>query len=181
MIARALLALLAVVGASTARADQTDPRLELFFEELKTADEAEAARLSTRIVEVWSEASSPTAQLLFNRALEAEFAGETDLADELLTQTVGLYPSFAEAWAARGRIRLAAGDVERATRDFVETRRLEQRHYPTLVLIAQTRIAVNDEKGALVAFLEALALNPHLEQAKSAVRRLQRRVGGQEI
>ncbi|MEO1309892.1 MAG: hypothetical protein AAFV51_02845 [Pseudomonadota bacterium] len=178
-LAAAFCAGCALAGA--AFADQTDARLDLFFDELKTAEAPEAERLTGRIVDVWGEAQAPTAQLLFDRAAEAEFAREADLADELLTHLVGLYPSFAEGWAARGRVRLAAGDVSAAENDLGKALTLEPRHFPSLMLAAQIRLSVNDEEGALAAYLKALALNPHLENAKAAVRRLERRVSGQGI
>jgi len=171
-------ALLSPIDAS---ADQTDPRLSLFFDELRDADPTEASRLGSRILEVWATTPSPTAQLLFDRALEAEYAAETDLAEELLGHVTGLNPSFAEGWAARGRVRLVAGNRDGALADFEKALELEPRHYPVQLSVARLRLAAGDERGALRAYLEALSWNPHLDDAKAAARRLQTRVGGQGI
>ena len=183
---RAVAAILAFAASlscflSVALADQRDERLDTFFSELKDASPSEAVRISGRVLEVWAEADSATAQLLFNRATEAEYAREYELAEELLGHVTGLAPTFAEGWAVRGRIRLARADVEGASADFEKALTLEPRHYPTQLLVAQLRLSLDDERGALRAYVEALSWNPHLDGAKAAVARLERRLQGQGI
>jgi len=72
---RNLLCLILGVAAlaGEAAADQTDSRLDLLFEELRTGEAARAEENIARIIDIWSDAASDTVDILYARA-EASMA-----------------------------------------------------------------------------------------------------------
>ena len=169
---------LSITGAA---ADQTDPRLDQLFEELRVGDALRAEENIGRILEIWADAPSDTADLLYARAELSAENGAFDLSLTLLDHVVGLAPNFAQGYALRGQIRLAADDRTGAIQDFTRALELEPRHFEVRSTLAELLLAGGEKRGAYDMFQKVLEWNPHDENARQRARVLRRELDGQEI
>lgn len=176
-----LSAILALCVPGPALADQADPRLEALFEELRAGGAEDADAIVEQIHAIWADSQSDTVDLLFERALSAVTAEEFDLAGALLDHAVGLAPSFAEAYALRGAVRLQADDQAGSIADFSRAIELEPRQFEARIALAEVLLAGGDKKGAYDMLQAALEWNPHEEHARERARRLRDQLDGQEI
>ena len=167
--------------AGPALADQTDPRLDSLFEELRTGDALRAEENTARIIEIWSDSQSDTVDLLYERASLAANNGAFDLSLALLDHIVGLAPNFAQGYALRGSVRLAAEDRAGAIEDFSKALELEPRQFEVRTTLAGILLAGGERRAAYEMFQKALEWNPHDEHARRQARVLRREIDGQEI
>ncbi len=172
---------LSLAVAGPARADQTDGRLDALFEELRTGDGLGAEATVERIQEVWRDSQSDTVDLLYGRAEAAVAAGEGDLAAVLLDHAIGLAPSFAQAYALRGAVRLSNEDQAGSIADFSRAVELEPRQFEATIALAEIALAGGDKRGAYDLFQKALEWNPHEAHASGRAKKLRDDLNGQEI
>ena len=164
-----------------AAADQTDERLDLLFEELRTGDAVRAEENVARIIDIWSDAQSDTVDLLFARAEASADEGADDLAIALLDHVVGLAPHFAQGYALRGRVRLSIGETSSAIDDFSRALELEPRHFQVRTILAGILYASDEKREAYDMYQQVLEWNPHDEEVRRRARALRRDLDGQEI
>lgn len=177
-----LFAALALFAApSAALADQTDRRLDALFEELRTGDGRDAEATVERIRAIWADSQSDTVDILFVRAAEAANGGNADLAAALLDHAIGLSPSFAEAYALRGAVRLRHDNAAAAIADFSRAVDLEPRQFEARIALAEIMLSSGDKRGAYDMLQKALEWNPHEEHARARARMLRDDLDGQEI
>lgn len=169
------------VLVDTAAADQTDPRLDGLFEELRTGEALNADETANRILGIWSVSQSDTVNLLFQRAKASADAGAYDLAAALLDHVTGLAPNFAEGYALRGVVRLAGNDAEGALSDFSRVLTLEPRHFDVRIALAGILESNGEKREAYNMFQRALEWNPHDDYARQRARSLRRDLDSQEI
>ncbi len=167
--------------AAPAAADQTDPRLDMLFEELRVGDAVSADENVQRIVEIWSDSSSDTVDLLYGRAEASIDIGELGLASALLDHVVGLAPNFAQGYALRGSVRLAQEERRGAMEDFSRALELEPRHFEVRMMLAGVLQAADEKRDAYEMYQKVLEWNPHDERAIQRARALRRELDGQEI
>lgn len=178
----AVLLLLAGISAAPSRADQTDPRLDALFRELRTTDSAIAAANAEReIWATWLEVAEPAAARATARGVRYMQLARLDAAEAAFTRAVEAAPAFAEAWNKRATVRFLKGDDAGSLADIRRTLELEPRHFGALsgrgmILERRERPA-----GALEAYEAALALNPRLDRVRARVRELRREVEGAPI
>ncbi len=169
------------VMAAPAWADQTDPRLDQLFEELRVGDALSANDTASRIVEIWSDSQSDTVDILLTRASESYDAGAFDLSMTLLDHVVGLAPNFAQGYALRGSHRLSLGDQAGAIADFSKVLELEPRQFVIRITLAELLISNDEKRDAYEMFQKALEWNPHDDHARRRARKLREELDGQEI
>ena len=169
------------IFAQPAAADQTDPRLDLLFEELRTGGAIRAEENVSRIVEIWIDSSSDTVDLLYARAEESVVEDRPDLALELLEHVIGLSPNFAQGYALRGAIRLGEGNQAGAIEDFSKVLALEPRQFEVRTALANILLASGEKRDAYDMFQKVLEWNPHDEAIARRARALRRELDGQEI
>jgi len=167
--------------SGAAHADQTDPRLDLLFKELRTGEAVRAEENVARILDIWSDAQSDTVDLLFARAQESIGRGNADLALALLDHVVGLAPSFAQGYALRGVVRSRLDDNAGAIEDFSKVLELEPRQFEIRINLAQMLLASGAKREAYEMYQKALEWNPHDEHARREARALRAELDGQEI
>lgn len=168
-------------AAAPAAADQTDPRLDALFLELRSGDALSAEATTGRILDIWAEAQSDTVNLLYARAVASADAGDMHLASALLDHVVGLAPSFAQGYAMRGVVALALQDQAGAISDFSKALELEPRHFEVRMTLAEILLGNNEKRDAYEMIQKALEWNPHDEHARRRARTLRRELSGQEI
>lgn len=152
------------------------------YERLAAADdEREARRIEAAITRAWLRSGSPTADLLADRAHAALGVDDIPLAVELLDRAIVLAPDWAEAYARRGQIFAATGDDERAAADFDQALAHNRRHFTVLAAFAGILDRAGIRQGALRLYEQALAVNPHMEDARKARDRLRLAIEGRPL
>lgn len=180
------LILLAMPGsaaaAADAGADQAGPaELDRLFARLgQTRDAAEAAEIEGRIADIWGRSPSDTANLLYERGLEA-MDDDQQLALELFTAVTEIQPDFAEAWQELGAVNFTLEAHDAAILNLEQAIALEPRHYGALVGLATIFEMYGNRKAALEALRRAYRINPHIPDIERRMRVLSRDVEGQRI
>ncbi len=169
------------VLTAPAVADQTDPRLDGLFEELRVGDAIRAEENIGRIIEIWSDAQSDTVDILYKRAEMSANNGAFDLSAALLDHVVGLAPNFAQGYAMRGAVRLAQEDRAGAIEDFSKVLELEPRQFEVRTALAEILLTAGEERDAYEMFQKVLEWNPHDEHVRNRARKLREDLDGQEI
>ena len=168
-------------GLAPAAADQTDPSLEALFAELRDGTVIDAQATTERIVEVWAMAPSPTVNILYERAAEAMYNDEYDLADELANHITGLAPHFAQGWVLQANIKIALNERQNALDAYREALELEPRHFIASSQLADILYANGEDRAAFDLYQQALQWNPHYQPARDASARLRQVLTEQEI
>ncbi len=169
-------------SAPAAWADQTDPRLDQLFVHLHDVDTSEQARLVEQLIwGVWLESKSPTLKLLMGRVVTAMGQQKFDDALDILHSVVAIAPNYAEGWNKRATVYFLLGRYEESIADVEHTLTLEPRHFGALSGLGMIYTYLKDNASALDAYERALKVNPHLGQAKTEVKRLRRKVKGENI
>ena len=173
--------LIALLAALPSAADQTDPRLDGLFEELRVGDAQRAEENVARIIDIWSDSQSDTVDLLFERANLAASNGAFDLSLALLDHVTGLAPNFAQGYALRGTVRLTTEDRAGAVEDFSKVLELEPRQFEVRTALADLLLSGGEDRAAYEMFQKALEWNPHDDYVRQQARTLRRQIDGQEI
>ncbi len=177
-----LLGLCAFMASlATVSADQSDPRLDDLFAELRSGDALSAEETTDRILEIWADSQSDTVDILYMRALERADAGEPELAVALLDHVVGLSPHFAQGYALRGVVRLSLEDQAGAIADFSKALELEPRQFEVRIALAEILLANSQKRDAYDMLQKALEWNPHDAHALLRAKALREDFAGQEI
>jgi len=156
--------------------------LDFLFGALKAApDEASAKHVEARIWALWLQTPSDTAALLMMRAKAAMDAQQTDVAMKLLDATIKLRPDYVEAWNRRATLYYLKNDYAHSLEDIEQVLVREPRHFGALAGLGMIMQDLGDEKRALDAFRQALAINPHLERVPELVKTLTEKVEGRDI
>lgn len=179
----------AVPMAAPAAAQQAEPprqpataQLDFLFGALKVAPDTESAKhVEARIAALWMRTPSDTAALLMSRARQALEADNSDVALKLLDAIVKLRPDYVEAWNKRATLYYLRNDYARALADIREVLAREPRHFGALAGLGMIMRDIGDDRKALAAFRQALALHPHLGNIPDLVKSLTEQVEGRDI
>ena len=170
------------LNMASSEARQEDPRLDALFDRLHSIEGGDEAKLvMTMIWRIWSESGSHTVDLLFLRGIRAMNRREFDTALAMLNAVVEIDPEFSEGWNARATLHYMMGNYEHSLRDIDRTLALEPRHWGALAGMGMIYQDTEREEKAVAAYRRALAANPHLPGAKSAIEFLTRKVKGREL
>ena len=177
-----LLVALCLLLPPAAWADQTDKRLDELFARLQTTETSEeATRIEQAIWAIWLDSGSATTDLLMEHALAVMAAQDYPEALRLLDAVVELDPDYAEGWNKRATIYYLMGKPAKSLADVEHTLALEPRHFGALSGMGEIFLELGDDAKALDAFQRALEVDPHLAGAKAQVKRLERKVKGDQI
>jgi len=156
--------------------------LDFLFGALKAAPDAESAKaVEARIWAVWTSTPSDTAALLMARAKTAMDQKDMGVALKLLDAVIRLRPDYVEAWNRRATIYYLQNDYARSMDDIRQVLIREPRHFGALAGLGMILQETGDEKHALDAFRQALAINPYLEKVPDLVKTLTEKVEGRDI
>jgi tetratricopeptide (TPR) repeat protein len=170
------------VAVETAPLEAAQPsQIDALLEALRDEAHPEPARLSRQIAELWAQSGSDSIDFLLTRGREAIEARDYDKAIEHLTAVVEIEPAFAEGWNARATAYFLQDDYWSAVADIQKVLEIEPRHYGALAGLAIMLEQTGAEASALAAHRAALAVNPHMEGAREAVKRLAPKVDGRDI
>ena len=156
--------------------------LDRLFTLLQHAPDRDTAKLvETRIWGQWFHSGSDTADLLMSRARAAMDDNDTEVALQLLDALVTVVPDYIEAWNRRATVNYMRKNYSGALHDVAETLAREPRHFGALMGLGLILEDIGQEKQALEAFRQALALNPYLERVPDLIKQLTPKVEGREI
>jgi tetratricopeptide (TPR) repeat protein len=143
------------------------------FEDLRNAPDALSAEpIAEDILASFRESGSPTADILFARAREAQLSGDLALAHEFYGRALRIQPGFAEAWHSRASLFAQEENLSQALLDLNEALRLEPRHFEAWVGLGVVMESLGGKREALEAYEEALKLYPQYEMARQRADRL---------
>ncbi len=178
---RTLIACLAaVVLAAIAlpiNADQDDPQLPTYFEQLVGAPDPLSARtIEQQIWRIWYQNDDPdTAQLLIDgdRAMNN---GDYQKAMDDFNAVIERDPDFAEGWNRRATLRYLMGDYAGSMADIDETLLREPRHFGALAGLGLVNMELGREQQALDAFERALVVNPQMSGPRANAEYLRKKI-----
>jgi tetratricopeptide (TPR) repeat protein len=127
-----------------------------------------------KIWSLWAASDSPTAEILLSQASRAIEDRAPAEALSILDRLVGAYPDFAEAWNKRATLYFMMKRYDQALNDIEKVVDLEPRHFGALAGRGMILERQKKYSAAREAYEEALAVNPTLEQVKSALKELDR-------
>jgi tetratricopeptide (TPR) repeat protein len=163
------------------RGDRTR-NLEFLLEALKVApDETSAKAIEERVWALWQASGSDTVDLLMTRVKQASEAGNYDLAIRLLDAIIEIRPEFVEAWNRRATIFFLKKDYSNSLSDIQHVLAYEPRHFGALAGLGTILEEVGDDKHALEAYRQALAVHPYLKGVAEHVKSLTDKVEGRDI
>ena len=174
----AIIVLLALILLPpSARASQTDERLDTLFGRLQVSDNnGEAAALTQQIWEIWHQSDNDVVYDLMSKGIEEMSIGNYDVALSAFKKVVEVEPKFAEGWNKRATVYYLMQEYESSIRDIERTLELEPRHFGALSGLGLIFLAMGNEGAALEAFEAALKVNPHLPGARTRAEQLRRRI-----
>lgn len=132
-------------------------------------------RIEDEIWHLWMGYRDSAAAFDLERATRAIAALDFSIAERILARLVGAHPDFAEAWNKRATLYYMQSRDDESVASIHRTLQIEPRHYGAMCGFAQICLSRGDTDSALFAFEAALQINPHLDQAQGAVRRLLRK------
>jgi tetratricopeptide (TPR) repeat protein len=156
--------------------------LDFLFGALKAApDEESAKHVEARIWAIWLHTPSDTAALLMTRAKAAMDAQQMEVALKLLDAVIKLRPDYVEAWNRRATVYYVQNDYQHSLEDIEQVLVREPRHFGALAGLGMIMQDLGDDRRALDAFRQALAVNPHLDKVPELVKTLTEKVEGRDI
>jgi tetratricopeptide (TPR) repeat protein len=176
-----IMALLALGGAA-ARGDQTDPRLDGLFQQLKqTTDDQEARGLETQIWAIWTRSDNDDVNQLMDAGSLAMAGQKYEVALKAFDRIIELAPNFAEGWNKRATLYYLMGNYPASLADIKRTLELEPRHFGALAGLGLVNVELQHDDAALAAFERALAVDPHLDSASKNAEVLRGRIKQRQI
>jgi len=170
-----LLLLLAVCGPLYA--DQTDPRLDDMFAQLKTAQDAAAAdRIEQRIWVIWRQTDNEKVAAAMKKGAQALLQQHFAQAEKIYTRVVKMAPNYAEGWNKRATARYMQDEYAASAADIRRTLALEPRHFGALAGLGLVYMKLGQDQAALDAFQRALEIDPYLQGARANIKRLRQRM-----
>ena len=182
-IFRTFCLLVSLVGfAGPGFADQTDPRLNALFGQLKAASApAESVSIEQEIWAIWLDAPDEVTQSLLDSGMDAMGSGDLGAALKAFNEVVALAPAFAEGWNKRATVHYLLNNLQQSLEDIAATLKLEPRHFGALSGRGLVFINLRDLEQALSAFEQVLEVGPQMTGARANIDAIRRILGQREI
>lgn len=169
-------------AATPVPADQTDVRLKGLFEQLKEEKQTKrAVEIMKLIWDIWGATDNQAAQRHY---LDGVIAMHKDRYPEAVAhfgKAIEKAPKFSEAFNKRATVYFLMGDFDASIADIKQTLLLEPRHFGALAGLGMIYAELGEDKAALKAYEAALSYNPHLTNAKAAVKEIRKKLKGERI
>jgi hypothetical protein len=148
-------------------------QLDQLFTLLKAAPNSDVATaVEKRISAIWLKSGSDTIDLLTKWADDAIDAENYPLALDYLDRITTLKPDFVEGWDKRANVYFMMEDYGRSLADLEHVLALEPRHFGALAGLGTIMHAIGQDGKALVAYKQALEIDPNLDTVKEAIQQL---------
>ncbi len=163
--------LVTMMTASVPSTHELDALFDLLREAGDSHDRADAEQ---RIWAIWVGHEDADAARAMRGVITAFETGDPTTADRELNMMVDRWPNWAEAWNKRATLRfLEARDAD-SLDDIERTLELEPRHFGALAGFGQICLRARDIGSALLAFEQAVAVNPNMDSIRQTVEVLRR-------
>lgn len=144
-------------------ADQNDPRLELFFKDLKNSVTLQkASSIELQIWKIWMEHHNPKVKSLILLGIVEMNNQQYGKALEHFRMLTAIEPEFAEGWNKRATVFYLMGRFNESQEDILHTLKLEPRHFGALSGLGLIRMESEDWPGAISALEAALKVHPQM-------------------
>ena len=174
-----LIIFILFLSTTTLSANDRNLELDKLFLELKKNIPSLSSRIAQQIWTLWS--THPTDQKLTSILDEGSRLvqdRQLNRAIDVFTEAIELDPKWAEAWNKRATVLFFLGEFERAKLDIAKTLELENNHFGALAGLGMVEIHLGNPKAALRAYRRATLINPHLQDVKQAILRLEKELKG---
>ena len=172
LFSNVLFALL--LPAASVLADQTDPRLENLFSELKKeTDIGRADGIASRIWAIWVQHEDSQANTLMQRGIQQMNSGDMYGALQTYNRLIAQTPDFAEAWNKRATIYWLTGEFDASLKDIEAVLKLEPFHFGALSGRGLVYMDRGDYFLARGAFLTLLEVYPAMPGVKDTITQLE--------
>ena len=151
---------------SISQADQSDPKLEILFNDLsQTQSEMKAQPILLEIWSIWSVAIDAKTQEKFDAGNQLMSKRQYDESILMFSDAINLQPTFAEAWNKRATVNYIIGNYEESISDIFSTLELEPRHFGALDGLAQIYMLQNKYFKAAQVYRKILEILPYNKKA----------------
>lgn len=154
---------------------------QALLDELATSTPEQAADIEDRLAREWSKSGSAAMDLLLQRGRDALEAGDLDAAIEHFTALTDHAPGFAEGWNMRATAFFQQEKIGLALNDITQALTINPNHFGAIIGLAVILEQTGYPADALEAYRTVQAIHPHQEQVATAIERLEKEVGGQDI
>lgn len=167
--------------AEAPKADLPKPqRIDALLDTLKTTkDEREGKRAEVALLRLWLESGSDTVDLLMSWSLKAVEAKNYALALDFLDRITLMKPDYVEGWNKRATVHFLLDDYGRSLSDIARALEIEPRHFGALSGLGAILRSVGEDDKAIVAYRQALELDPYLDAVKEALEELEKKAEGE--
>jgi tetratricopeptide (TPR) repeat protein len=153
-------------------AAQNSARMEALLDALRTASSEDAAAAERNVVREWSRSGSAAMDLLLKRGRDAMTAGEFSTAIGHLTALTDHAPDFAEGYHARATAYYRAELYGPALNDLETALTLNPDNFNAIFGLGILLEELGRRRDAAQLYRRVLALNPHHENAQTALEQL---------
>ena len=151
---------------SISQADQSDPKLEILFNDLsQTQSEMKAQPILLEIWSIWSVAIDTKTQEKFDAGNQLMSNRQYYESILMFSDAINLQPTFAEAWNKRATVNYIIGNYEESISDIFSTLELEPRHFGALDGLAQIYMLQNKYFKAAQVYRKILEILPYNKKA----------------
>ncbi len=157
--------------------------LDSLFAALKdVTDDADARTVEARIQALWLDSGNAEVNRLMDYAIAAIDARAYTLAVGYLDSVVRRKPDYAEGWNKRATVYWLMGAYDRSfyaksLADIDRTLALEPRHWGALAGRGWIMEDLGQDRQAIDAYRQALAINPNREDVRVSLRLLEDKLG----
>ena len=159
--------LISIFFIASSNADQKNLKLDELFKNIQdTNNKNEMAMLTSKIWEIWYEATDNDTQILFDRGADLL---ENNLYEQSLTMfnnVVSESPDFAEGWNKRATVHFLMGNYDKSIKDIDRTLSLEPRHFGALDGLGLIYYELENYSEAIRVYQRLLVIMPHSSNAK---------------
>jgi tetratricopeptide (TPR) repeat protein len=177
-----IVVLLGLCVGVQASADQKDPRLDKLFAQLKAAaTDEDGMAIESQIWDIWLKSGDENVDALMSIGVAAMDSSDLPQAYQAFDRIVHLAPNFAEGWNKRATVLYYMGRFKESLSDIDKTLALEPRHFGALSGRGLCDVELKQEKEALDAFEQALAVNPHMPMIRQAAEDVKKSLADKSI
>jgi tetratricopeptide (TPR) repeat protein len=170
------------LGEALADPQKRAALIDELYQRLKSSPTSEdAQRVDATINALLQKTGNEASDLFMEWGEESLKAGDIAKALDYFDGAILLTPNASEPYFKRATVSYALSDFPKALADLQHAYMLEPRHTGVLLGLGALFSNLDRNKEALNAYLAALALNPHLEDAKKLAGSLQKKVEGEGI
>ena len=144
-------------------ADQNDPRLDVFFKNLKTSISLKrVSSIEIQIWKIWLEHHNPKVKSSMFLGIAAMNNQQFEKALEYFRLLTEIEPGFAEGWNKQATVFYLMGRFKESEENVLRTLKLEPKHFGAHSGLGLIRMALGDWAGAITALEAALRVHPHM-------------------